>query len=140
MKSPSGSSHKGIEEPWRLSANLVEAGIDSEALVRLLSDIPPTALVDVLSRVNCQLAAAKLASEIKTSTTRISELVKAIKEYSYMDQASVQEVDIHKALENTLLILKYKLRKKNITVTRDYAESLPLICFSDDRHHAGTCQ
>ncbi len=118
---------QGIEEPWRLSANLVEAGIDSAALVRLLGDIPPTALVDVLSRVNCQLAAAKLASEIRTSTTRISELVKAIKEYSYMDQASVQEVDIHKALENTLLILKYKLRKKNITVTRDYAESLPLI-------------
>jgi signal transduction histidine kinase len=118
---------QGIEEPWRLSSNLVEAGIDSAALVRLSGDIPPTAFVDVLSRVNCQLAAAKLASEIKTSTARISELVKAIKEYSYMDQASVQEVDIHKALENTLLILKYKLRKKNITVTRDYAESLPLI-------------
>ena len=117
----------GIEEPWRLSANLVEAGIDSAELVQLSDDIPPAALVDVLSRVNCQLAAAKLASEIKTSTTRISELVKAIKEYSYMDQASIQEVDIHKALENTLLILKYKLRKKNITVTRDYAESLPLI-------------
>jgi signal transduction histidine kinase len=96
-------------------------------LVELLGDIPRTALVDVLSRVNCQLAAAKLANEIRTSTTRISELVKAIKEYSYMDQASVQEVDIHNALDNTLLILKYKLRKKNITVTRDYAESLPQI-------------
>jgi signal transduction histidine kinase len=118
---------RGIEEPWRLSGNLVEAGIDSAALARLLGDIPPTAFVDVLSRVNCQLAAAKLAGEIRTSTARISELVKAIKEYSYMDQASVQDVDIHKALENTLLILKYKLRKKNITVTRDYAESLPLI-------------
>ncbi|MCA1578706.1 MAG: cyclic nucleotide-binding domain-containing protein [Acidobacteria bacterium] len=118
---------QGIQEPWKLSANLVEAGIDSAALVQLLGDIPPATLVDVLSRVNCQLAAAKLASEIRTSTARISELVKAIKEYSYMDQASVQEVDIHKALENTLLILKYKLRKKNITVTRDYAESLPLI-------------
>ncbi|HSD47590.1 MAG TPA: ATP-binding protein [Pyrinomonadaceae bacterium] len=117
----------GIEEPWKFSANLVEAGIDTPALVELLGDIPQTALVDVLSRVNCQLAAAKLASEIKTSTNRISELVKAIKEYSYMDQASVQEVDIHNALENTLLILKYKLRKKDITVTRDYAESLPLI-------------
>jgi signal transduction histidine kinase len=81
----------------------------------------------VLARINAQLAAAKLAREIKTGTARISELVGAIKEYSYMDQASVQEVDIHKALENTLLILKYKLRKKDITVTRDYAESLPLI-------------
>ncbi|HEU4715024.1 MAG TPA: ATP-binding protein [Pyrinomonadaceae bacterium] len=117
----------GVEEPWKLSANLVEAGMDSAALDELLGEIPPTAIVDVLARVNCQLAAAKLASEIKTSTARISELVRAIKEYSYMDQASVQDLDVHKGLDNTLLILKYKLRKKDITVTRDYAEGLPLI-------------
>ena len=118
---------QGVEEPWKLSANLVEAGMDSAALDQLLGEIPATAIVDVLARINCQLAAARLASEIKTSTARISELVRAIKEYSYMDQASVQDLDVHKGLENTLLILKYKLRKKDITVTRDYAESLPLI-------------
>lgn len=117
----------GVAEPWKLSANLVEAGLDSGALDQLLGEIPPTATVDVLTRVNSQLAAAKLASEIKVATARISELVQAIKEYSYMDQASLQELDVHKGLENTLVILKYKLRKKDITVTRDYAESLPLI-------------
>src|ERR1044072_439999 len=117
----------GIDEAWKFSANLVEAGMDSAALEQLLGEIPATAVSDVLARVNCQLAAAKLAGEIKTATTRISELVGAIKEYSYMDQASVQEVDIHKGLDNTLLILKYKLKKKDISVTRDYAESLPLI-------------
>ena len=117
----------GIDEPWKLSGNLVEAGMDSAALEQLLGEIPASATVDVLARVNCQLAAAKLASEIKTATARISELVGAIKEYSYMDQAKVQELDIHKGLDNTLLILKYKLKKKDITVTRDYAESLPLI-------------
>jgi signal transduction histidine kinase len=117
----------GIAEPWKLSGNLVEAGMDSGALEQLLGDIPATATADVLARVNCQLAAAKLAAEIKTATARISELVGAIKEYSYMDQASVQELDVHKGLDNTLLILKYKLKKKDIKVTRDYAESLPLI-------------
>ena len=117
----------GIEDPWQLSGNLVEAGIDSTALDQLLGETPSTALADVLARVNCQLAAAKLASEIKTSTTRISELVGAIKEYSYMDQASSQDLDVHKGLDNTLLILKYKLRKKDITVTREYDESLPSI-------------
>ena len=116
-----------IAEPWKLSPNLVEAGMDSKALEQLLGAIPPTAIADVLARVNSQLAAAKLAAEIKTATTRISELVGAIKEYSYMDQASIQELDVHKGLENTLLILKYKLRKKDITVTRDYDESLPRI-------------
>jgi len=117
----------GIAEPWKLSGNLVEAGMDSAALEQLLGEIPSTATGDVLARVNCQLAAAKLAAEIKTATARISELVGAIKEYSYMDQASVQELDVHKGLDNTLLILKYKLKKKDIKVTRDYAESLPLI-------------
>src|ERR1044071_3086949 len=117
----------GISDPWKLSPNLVEAGMDSAALEQLLGEIPPTATSDVLARVNCQLAAEKLAGEIKTATTRISELVGAIKEYSYMDQAKVQELDVHKGLDNTLLILKYKLKKKNISVTRDYAESLPHI-------------
>jgi signal transduction histidine kinase len=116
-----------IADPWKLSSNLVEAGIDSPALEQLLGEVPPATIPDVLARVNSQLAAAKLASEIKTATARISELVAAIKEYSYMDQASVQELDIHKGLESTLLILKYKLRKKDITVTREYDESLPLI-------------
>lgn len=117
----------GIDDPWKLSGNLVEAGIDVAGLQRISDVLEREAFADVLARVNSQLAAAKLASEIKASTARISELVGAIKEYSYMDQASVQEVDVHKALESTLLILKYKLRKKNIELTREYAEALPRI-------------
>jgi signal transduction histidine kinase len=117
----------GIAEPWKLSNNLVEAGVDAAALDKLLEQVSADALTDVLVRVNAQLAAAKLAREIKTGTSRISELVGAIKEYSYMDQASVQQVDIHKGLESTLLILKYKLRKKNIVLTREYADDLPQI-------------
>ena len=117
----------GIEDPWKLSNNLVEAGIDASALERMLGEVETSAIADVLARVNSQLAAAKLAREIKTGTARISELVAAIKEYSYMDQASVQDVDVHKGLESTLLILKYKLKKKNIAVTREYAEDLPHI-------------
>src|SRR5260370_35508283 len=44
-----------------------------------------------------------------------------------MDQASRQEIDLHKGIESTLLILKHKLKKKNITVIRNYAEVLPRI-------------
>jgi signal transduction histidine kinase len=117
----------GIAEPWKISNNLVEAGVDIKALQELLQTIDASAIEDVLARVNAQITTAKLAREIKTGTARISELVGAIKEYSYMDQASVQKVDIHKALESTLLILKYKLKKKNIEVTREYAEELPPI-------------
>ena len=117
----------GIEDPWKLSNNLVEAGIDASDLERMLGEVEKSAIADVLARVNSQLAAAKLAREIKTGTARISELVSAIKEYSYMDQVSVQNVDVHKGLESTLLILKYKLKKKNIELTREYADDLPHI-------------
>lgn len=117
----------GIADAWRFSTNLVEAGIDADKLERLSGKIETSAFSDVLTRVNAQLAAAKLANEIKASTSRISELVGAIKEYSYMDQVFEQEVDVHKGLENTLLILKYKLRKKSIEITREYAAELPRI-------------
>jgi signal transduction histidine kinase len=119
--------HHGVNDPWKLSGNLVEAGIDEEGLQRVSDLLEKDAFDDVLARVNAQLSAAKLASEIKVGTTRISELVGAIKEYSYMDQASVQEVDLHRGIESTLLILKYKLKKKNIELIRDYAEDLPHI-------------
>ena len=115
----------GVGDPWKLSGNLVEAGIDAAGLERISDVLEKETFADVLARVNAQLAVAKLASEIKVATSRISELVGAIKEYSYMDQASVQEVDIHKSLDSTLLILKYKLKKKSIGVTREYAEALP---------------
>ena len=118
---------QGIGDPWKLSGNLVEAGVDAVGLQRISDVLEKDTIADVLARINAQLAAAKLANEIKAATARISELVSAIKEYSYMDQASVQKVDVHKALESTLLILKYKLKKKNITVTREYGEGLPRI-------------
>ena len=117
----------GIADPWKLSGNLVEAGIDAAGLERISDVLEEETLADMLARVNAQLAVAKLASEIKAATSRISELVGAIKEYSYMDQASVQEVDIHRSLDSTLVILKYKLKKKSIVVTREYAEALPRI-------------
>jgi signal transduction histidine kinase len=118
---------RGIEDPWKYSNNLVEAGIDADSLEKMLGNVDAGAVADVLARINAHLAAAKLANEIRTGTARISELVAAIKEYSYMDQASVQSVDVHQGLENTLLILKYKLRKKNIELTREYADDLPRI-------------
>lgn len=118
---------RGVERAWSLASHLAEAGINMESLNLVVSEVGPEALGDVLTRVAAQLRTARLVKDIKAGTTRISELVGAIKEYSYMDQAPIQEVDLHKGLDNTLLILKHKLKNKNITVVRDYAEGLPLI-------------
>ena len=61
------------------------------------------------------------------STTRITELVRAIKEYTYMDQGPEQEVDIHHGLENTLIMLRYRL-KHGMEVKLDFDRSLPRVC------------
>ena len=60
-----------------------------------------------------------LIHEIDNSTKRISDLVAAIKRYSYMDQAAMQEVDVREDLDNTLKIFGHWI-KKGITVKRDY--------------------
>jgi signal transduction histidine kinase len=116
-----------VQDGWKLAPALVEAGIEPTDLRMMLEQVGTAALGDLLRRFTAQITTARLASDIKTSAARISEIIGAIKEYSYMDQAPVQEVDIHKGLDNTLIILKHKLKKKMISVTRDYAEDLPLI-------------
>jgi signal transduction histidine kinase len=72
-----------------------------------------------LVRIAASAEVASLLHEIESSTSRISDLVGAIKEYTYMDQAPVQNVDIVKSLETTLTILNHKL-KQGVVVQRDY--------------------
>lgn len=114
-----------VEDGWRLAPALAEVGINAEKLEQIAGKVQVEALKDVLTRLSVQISVARLAGEIKNSVARISDLVGAIKEYSYMDQAAVQEIDLHKGLDNTLLILKYKLKKKNISIVREYDENLP---------------
>ena len=118
---------RGIENAWKLSSTLADSGISTEKLEKIAADFAPEALKDVLTRIVVQIMVSRQASEIKTSVTRISDLVGAIKEYSYMDQAAVQAIDLHKGLDNTLLILKHKLKSKSINVVREYDENLPRI-------------
>jgi len=70
---------------------------------------------------------ASLARDVETSTDRIAELVGALKEYSYMDQARFQEIDVHHGLDSTLKVMHHKL-KKGVEVRRDYGADLPKIC------------
>jgi signal transduction histidine kinase len=81
-------------------------------------------LKDILSWITSTVNLYNLLKEIKGSTIRISELVSAVKSYSYMDQAPLQDIDVHAGLESTLTILQYKIKKSNITIVRDYDPNL----------------
>ena len=85
------------------------------------------ALAGALGWLGATLNLATLADEVGQSTGRISELVRAMKEYSYMDKTAMREVDVREGLESTLTILAHKL-KKGVTVEKYYAEGLPRVC------------
>jgi len=116
-----------VSDSWNLAQTLVSAGLDTVHLDTIRNSLPSDSLSDVLSWLDARLSSEVLLKEIEQSTLRISELVKAIKTYSYMDQAPIQEIDVHEGLESTLTILGHKLKAGSITVTREYDRTLPRI-------------
>jgi signal transduction histidine kinase len=116
-----------ISNSWKLAPTLVNAGLNTEKLDTLADNIPVDCLSHVLTWLEATLSSFGLIHEIEQSTVRISDLVKAIKGYSYMDQAPLQEIDVHEGIENTLLILHHRL-KKGVIVKREYDRTLPKIC------------
>lgn len=116
----------GVTDGWRLASTFVQAGLDIEDLQECADHLPAEFLGDALAWLEATMEILHLAREIEQGTSRISHLIKVIKEYSYMDQAPIQEVDIHQGIENTLTILGHKL-KDGVTVVRKYGAALPKI-------------
>lgn len=115
----------GQNDLWQLSAGLARRNVKPEVLEQLFNSLDASTARAALVRIAASVEVADLLNEIESSTSRISELVGAIKEYTYMDQAPVQNVDIAKSLETTLTILNHKL-KRGVTVQRDY-HRVPLL-------------
>ena len=115
----------GQSDLWQLAADLAKKNVKPEMLESLFAALEPDTARAALVRIAASVEIANLLNEIESSASRISDLVCAIKEYTYMDQAPVQNVDIVKSLETTLTILNHKI-KRGITVQRDY-QRIPLL-------------
>jgi signal transduction histidine kinase len=115
----------GLNDMWQLAADLARKSVKPEVLESLFATLGEDTARAALVRIAASLEIWTMLAEIESSTSRISDLVLAIKEYTYMDQAPVQNVDIVKSLETTLTILNHKL-KRGVTVVRDY-ERIPLL-------------
>src|SRR5436305_2406158 len=109
----------GQNDLWMLAAALARRNIKPEVLESLFANLGAETARAALVRIAASVEVASLLHEIESSTSRISDLVHAIKEYTYMDQAPAQNVDIVKSLEITLTILNHKL-KQGMVVQRDY--------------------
>jgi len=115
----------GQTDLWQLAAELARKNVKPDALESLFATLEPDTARAALVRIAASVEIATLLNEIESATSRISDLVRAIKEYTYMDQSPVQNVDIVKSLETTLTILNHKL-KQGIVVQRQY-EPIPLL-------------
>jgi len=115
----------GQNDLWQLSADLARRNFKPDDVEHLFDMMDADSARAALVRISALGEVAGVLNEIESSTSRISDLVKAIKEYTFMDQSPVQNVDIVKTLETTLTILNHKL-KRGVTVHRDY-QPVPLL-------------
>jgi signal transduction histidine kinase len=111
----------GLSDLWQLASDLAHKNITPAALEQLFTTLDAGTARAALVRIAASVEIGNLLNEIESSTSRISDLVRAIKEYTFMDQSPVQNVDIVKTLETTLTILNHKL-KRGVTVKRDYQQ------------------
>jgi signal transduction histidine kinase len=116
-----------VPEPYKIASLLADACLNQEKLDAFAATIGPDAIGYVLRRLAALITVYGLVREIDNSTRRISDLVTAIKRYSYMDQGPMQEVNLNEDLENTLKIFAHRL-KKGVTVVRDFDPQLPRVC------------
>lgn len=112
----------GLAGGWDSASSLVGAGLDVAWLDDLSATVPAAALGDALAWLEAEIDGDLLMAEIEEGTARISALVQAAKDYSYLDQAPVQEVDPREGLESTLAV-----RESRVEVVRDYASDVPRI-------------
>jgi signal transduction histidine kinase len=113
----------GIESAWEFAPAMVNFGWDAESLESLKESKFFKLSIRWLGE-GC--AMTELLNEVQETTSRLSQIVRAMKAYTYLDQAPLLEVDVHEGLENTLVIMQHKL-KQGVTVKREYTKDLPHI-------------
>jgi signal transduction histidine kinase len=111
---------------WQLAPVLVASGLDVEWLDEVSSEIPAGHLESGLRWITYALETEQLMSEIEDATDRISNLIGAAKQYSQLDRAEHQIIDVHAGLESTLIMLGAKV-KEGITVVKEFDRTLPEI-------------
>lgn len=115
----------GVVEAWDIAPSFVAAGITLDELTEVGAALPAARITAGLRWLHQALSTRGLLDEIEHSTAQISDLVSAVKAYTYLDRAPLQEVDVHAGLDATITVLSHKL--KDITLIRAYESGLPRI-------------
>ncbi len=117
-----------IEDPWSISPDLVDMSISADHLREGLDPFEPKQRETLLRWLLTTSSIQRLLYEIHAGAERISNIVSAMKSYVYLDQAPSQEVDIHKGLDDTLIIMATKIKDKpELSIQKEYDPDLPTI-------------
>ena len=116
----------GIGGGWELAPTFVQAGVDVAWLDQVAGTVDTSTLEGAIRWLNYTVETEMLMNEIEDATERISTLVGAARQYSQMDRAPYQVIDVHELLDSTLLMLSRKIGDR-ITVVKDYDRSLPSV-------------
>jgi signal transduction histidine kinase len=114
-----------VDDAWQLAANLAGAGVDVAWCERVADAVGAGALAGALAWVASVVTANDLLAELRDTTTRISNLVVEVKNYSQMDRASLQSVDVCEGIDATLAMLAHKLH--DVEVELDYQPDVPRV-------------
>jgi signal transduction histidine kinase len=117
---------RDVDGAWELAPSLVAQGLDAAALAPLADTVLGAALSAALAWIAEAFPVYSLVYEIGEGSARISEIVGALRGYSFLGQAPRQSIDLHEGIDNTLVILRSKLRQ-GITVSREYCTDMPLV-------------
>jgi signal transduction histidine kinase len=110
------------------SETFAETGITGADLESIRNNADKEAFSDILHWVENLLISQRIIKDLEEASTRISNLVGAIKSHVHMDQTNeLQPTDIHRDIENTLTLMGYKLREKNVNVKKIFSENLPIV-------------
>jgi signal transduction histidine kinase len=119
-------SRRGVLRAWSIAPSLAATGVDLEWCAQAEAVLGAAAREPGLEWLASTVSVASLLAELKESTRRISELVAAVRSYTQLDRASMQQLDVADGLDSTLLMLGHKLRG-GVTVVRDYGAGVPQV-------------
>ena len=112
--------------PPELAGDLIEAGITASQLTPLMGLLSKEAIDHGLKILVCDHQILCLTREIEEASRRISDLIQAVKSYSYMDQTPLSEVDVEQGIDVTLRMFQHQL-KHGVEVKREFNGHLPRI-------------
>jgi signal transduction histidine kinase len=107
---------------------LAETAVTMEALDDLASKITGEALDAALDWVAAGCAVRLLTAEIERASSRIYDLVAAVKGFTHLDRARIPEpIHLERGLRDTVMVLGHKARAKSVMVRIDVPADLPRV-------------